>query len=296
MTLPTRLVQSLTRHLLLPGIVDARPLGGGCIHEAARVDTPSGSVFCKWNVGPAGRGFGAEARGLEALRDAAGDGGLVIPEVIGWTEATDDEPGWLALEYLPPSSPGADYDDRLGRGLATLHAQVGGRWGWSEDNLIGTLPQANPPTERWADFWAESRLGPQLELAVAGGRISGADQRLLERATAASRTLLDDVESDGPSVVHGDLWAGNVHAGPDGRPVLIDPAVFRGHREVDLAMAALFGGLSERAGAAYREAAPLAEEHRRRRPVYQLYYLLVHLNLFGRSYLEPCRRAARASL
>jgi fructosamine-3-kinase len=294
-TLPAALARSLTRRLDLSSILAARPLGGGCIHQAARVDTPSGSIFCKWNVGAVGRGFGAEARGLDSLREAASDGGLVIPEVLGWMDAGDEGPGWLALAYLPPSRPGADYDEQLGRGLAALHAPVDGAWGWSEDNLIGSLAQANPPTERWDDFWADARLGAQIEMAAEGGRIDGTDRRLLERTAAESRGLLDAVEADGPSIVHGDLWAGNVHAGPDGRPVLIDPAVYRGHREVDLAMADLFGGLSDRAASAYREVAPPVDGYLRRRPLYQLYYLLVHLNLFGSSYLEPCRRAARAA-
>jgi fructosamine-3-kinase len=295
MILPTSLVRSLKEHLNLPRLLDAHSMDGGCIHTAAHVDTPSGSIFCKWNVGAAGTGFGSEARGLNALRSAAGDEGLVIPEVLGWRNASPDEPGWLALAYLPPSRPGPDYDEQLGRGLAVLHGSIDEKWGWSEDNLIGALPQANPATERWDEFWADARLGPQIELAVETERIDVADRRLLERTAAATSRLLTGVEEDGPSILHGDLWAGNVHAGPDGRPVLIDPAVYRGHREVDLAMAALFGGLSDRAVAAYREAAPLIEGQIERRPLYQLYYLLVHLNLFGQSYLEPCRRAARAA-
>jgi len=293
--LPAALARSLKEHLDLPGIVDAQSLDGGCIHTAARVDTPTGSIFCKWNVGAAGMGFGSEARGLDALRAAAGSEGLVIPEVLGWRNAGVDEPGWLALAYLPASRPGPEYDEQLGRGLAALHESVDEEWGWSEDNLIGALPQANPATERWDEFWTDARLGPQIERAVETGRIDAADRRLLERTAAGTSRLLAAVEEDGPSILHGDLWAGNVHAGPDGRPVLIDPAVYRGHREVDLAMADLFGGLSGRAVAAYREAAPLIEGHVGRRPLYQLYYLLVHLNLFGPSYLEPCRRAARAA-
>lgn len=294
MTLPAAIARRLPNDLGIGRIEAVHTVEGGCIHQAVRLDSTSGPVFCKWSEGAAGRGFGAEARGLTALRMAAGDEGVVVPEVLGWSDASDDEPGWIALTYLPPSTPGPDYDERLGRGLAMLHAPVGDSWGWPEDTLIGSLRQSNPARDTWSEFWADARLGPQIDLAVEHGLVGGPDRRLFERVAAEAGGLLDRVEDDGPSLVHGDLWAGNVHAGPDGRPVLIDPAAYRGHREVDLAMADLFGGLSKRALAAYREAAPLVAGAPDRRPLYQLYYLLVHLNLFGPSYLEPCRRAARA--
>lgn len=294
MSLPEAVARALIQDVDgVERIEGARALGGGCIHAAARVDTDGGPLFCKWNHGDAGAAFGAEARGLEDLRRAAGGGGIRVPEVRGWRDAEEGTPGWLALEYLPPSRRAPDYEARLGRGLAALHAAPVTGWGGSEPNRIGSLPQVNPSRESWADFWREARLEPQLRLAVDSGRLDDGARRLLEGSLEAAAHLLAPVEDDGPSQLHGDLWAGNVHAGPHGGPVLVDPAAYRGHREVDLAMADLFGGLPGRARAAYEEARPLMPEYPGRRPLYQLYYLLVHVNLFGASYLAATLDAAR---
>lgn len=295
MSLPRELVGALTDDLGVS--VRAGPsASGGCIHHALRLDTSDGPLFCKWNRGVPGAAFGAEARGLEALARAARETELRIPRVLSWRDAEGDRPGWLVLEYLPPSAKSRDYDDRLGRGLAALHAPLDVAWGWPEPNRIGSLPQANPEHDRWAGFWREARLLPQISMAAEAGLLGGDALRIVGEAGAATGPLLDIVEDDGPAIVHGDLWAGNVHPGPDGAPVLVDPAAYRGHREVDLAMADLFGGLSARARAVYEAERPLVPGYSRRRPLYQLYYLLVHLNLFGRGYLGDCVRAARESV
>ncbi len=294
MTLPEAVARALVRDVDGVGRIEgARALGGGCIHAAARVDTDGGPLFCKWNHGDAGAAFGAEARGLDDLRRAAGDGGLRIPDVRGWRDATEGTPGWLALEYLPPSPPAPDYERRLGRGLAALHSAPVAGWGGSEPNRIGSLLQVNPSRESWAVFWREARLEPQLRLAEEAGRLDPRARRLLDGALDTAAELLAPVEHDGPSQLHGDLWAGNVHAGPHGGPVLVDPAAYRGHREVDLAMADLFGGLPAGARAAYEEVRPLVPGYAGRRPLYQLYYLLVHVNLFGAGYLASTVDAAR---
>jgi fructosamine-3-kinase len=294
-TLPGALADALEQEL--GGTVRAgTAASGGCIHTALRIETPGGPLFCKWSRGPAGAAFGAEARGLEALRRAARTAPLRIPRVVSWRDAEGDVPGWLVLEYLPPSAPAPDYDERLGRGLAEMHAPLAAAWGGGEPNRIGSLPQTNPDHERWTDFWREARLDPQVARASAGGLLTGDALRIVSGAAEATETLLGPVEDDGPAVVHGDLWAGNVHPGPDGGPVLVDPAAYRGHREVDLAMADLFGGLSHRARAAYEAARPLVAGYVGRRPLYQLYYLLVHLNLFGTGYLRACVRSAQETL
>jgi fructosamine-3-kinase len=277
-------------------VVGARPLGGGSIHHALRVDTTAGPVFVKWNRGPAGRGFGCEARSLAALERALGAAaGVRVPGVLGFDESGD--PGWLALELLPPSPAPADYGVRLGRGLAALHRSSGPRWGWDEDNWIGSLPQPNPPSDSWPAFWRDARLGPQLARARAEGHLIGASGRDLDRVLDRVEVALAPVAAERPSLLHGDLWGGNAHAGPDGRPVLVDPASYHGHREVDLAMSELFGGFPAELLPAYREAWPLADGYPTvRRPLYQLYYLLVHVNLFGAGYVEGTLRAARGVL
>lgn len=259
----------------------AVPVSGGCINHGMRVELADGPVFVKYNAdAPAGL-FAAEARGLDALRAAAD--GLVVPRVLAWADAEDGAPAWLALEWLEPARRAPDFAERLGRGLAALHraGQTDG-WGWMEDNFIGPLPQANAPAATWAEFWRTRRLEPQLELARHGGRMPGKAaewDRLMDRLPE----LLAPAGADGPSLLHGDLWGGNVLPAPGG-PAIIDPAVYRGHREADLAMTELFGGFGDGFHAAYREAWPLQPGYPARRAVYQLWYLLIHVNLFGGGY------------
>ena len=260
----------------------ASPVGGGCINHGARVQLADGPVFVKHNAAAPPGMFAAEARGLEALRDAA-DGALVVPRPLAWAEAEGGAPAWLALEWLEPGPRAPDFAERLGRGLAALHRAGSAKgWGWSEDNFIGSLPQANGPREDWAEFWRMRRLEPQLRMAREAGRMPGG-RADWERLFDLLPQLLAPAEMDGPSVLHGDLWGGNVLAAAAG-PALIDPAVYAGHREADLAMTELFGGFGPGFYAAYQEAWPLLPGYPRRRAVYQLWYLLVHVNLFGGGY------------
>lgn len=272
----------------------ASPVRGGCINHGMRVELADGIVFLKHNAAAPPGLFAAEARGLDALRRAAD--GLVVPRPIAWAEAEDGAPAWLAMEWLEPGPPGADFAERLGRGLASLHGTVPDPedWGWRENNFIGALPQENGRMESWADFWRARRLEPQLAMAWDGGRLPGrmADwDRLMARLPG----LLEPAEADGPSLLHGDLWGGNVMATADG-PALIDPAVYRGHREADLAMTELFGGFGAGFYAAYGETWPLMDGYPARRAVYQLWYLLVHVNLFGGGYVAQTAGVLREAL
>jgi fructosamine-3-kinase len=271
----------------------AAPVAGGCINHGMRVELADGPVFVKYNAEAPPGMFAAEARGLDALRAAAD--GLAVPRALAWAEAEGGTPAWLALEWLQPSARAPDFAERLGRGLAGLHRAGGADgWGWMEDNYIGALPQGNAPATSWAEFWRARRLEPQLALARDAGRLPGksADwERLMDRLPE----LLAPAEADGPSLLHGDLWGGNVLAAPDG-PALIDPAVYRGHREADLAMTELFGGFGGGFHAAYREAWALQPGYPTRRAVYQLWYLLVHVNLFGGGYVAQTAGVLREAL
>jgi fructosamine-3-kinase len=271
----------------------ASPVAGGCINHGMRVVTADGPVFVKYNAEAPPGLFAAEARGLDALRAAAD--GLIVPRVLTFGEAGDGVPAWLALEWLEPSARAPDFAERLGRGLAALHGAGGaGGWGWMEDNFIGPLPQRNAPTGSWAEFWRTRRLEPQLDLARRAGRMpgKGADwERLLDRLP----DVLAPAQADGPSLLHGDLWGGNVLAAPSG-PAIIDPAVYRGHREADLAMTELFDGFGDGFHAAYREAWPLQPGYPVRRAVYQLWYLLIHVNLFGGGYGAQTAAVLREAL
>ncbi|HSU15554.1 fructosamine kinase family protein [Longimicrobium sp.] len=275
MSLPDAVRASVARQV--GAIRSVTPVGGGCISEAYRLETADGPVFLKHHPeAPAGM-FAAEADGLRALRAAAGDA-LRIPAVLAIGDA------WIALEWLEPGPRGRGFGERLGRGLAALHrARSPGGWGWEAPNWIGSLPQENAPAASWSGFWRDRRLVPQFRQAADAGRDTGPRRewdRLFDRLPA----LLAEAEEDGPSLLHGDLWGGNVLSAA-GDPALIDPAVYRGHREADLAMTELFGGFDAAFHAAYEEAWPLRPGYREaRRGIYQLYYLLVHVTLFGGGY------------
>jgi len=271
-----------------PGPLAATPVGGGCINPAARVETASGDVvFLKWSgPGTTSGIFGAEARALAALRAA---NALRVPEVIAHGTGASGY-SWILLEWLEPGRPGPGYWARLGEGLAALHRTRAVRYGWPADNFIGPLPQPNGWLDDWAAFWRTRRLEPQLRLAYDAGWFDSAARTRLDRLLDRLDELLTPAAGDGPSLLHGDLWNGNVHVTADGEPALIDPASYYGHREVDLAMSELFGGFAPGFYRAYREAWPLAPGYEEtRRYVYQLYYLLVHVNLFGAGYVGRVR-------
>jgi fructosamine-3-kinase len=250
---------------------DAR-VGGGCISPAARLELADGDVaFLKWGTTGTPPGlFTAEAAKV-----------LPLPEVLAVAE---DAPGWILLEWLEPGTLTRRDWEALGRGLAALHGTRALRFGWAHDNFIGSLPQENAWTDDWAGFWRAHRLEPQLRRAYAGGHFAGFERRRFDALLQALPDVLAGWEEDGASLVHGDLWSGNVHA-TEGGAVLIDPAAYYGHREVDLAMSELFDGFDAGFYRAYQEVWPLLPGYDAlRRAVYQLYYLLVHVNLFGGGY------------
>jgi fructosamine-3-kinase len=272
-------------HRLAVDRVRARPVSGGDINDAYRIECSLGTLFVKTNPHAPATLFPAEARGLEWLRFA---GCLRIPEVKAVSEP--DEPvRYLVLEFIEAGRPSRDFDDRLGQGLAALHRSGAPAFGLDHDNFIGSLPQSNTPEASWAEFYVKQRLEPQLARATRAGRASYAMRRGFERLFVAMRNLVGPHEP--PSRLHGDLWGGNLHVDSEGAPCLVDPAVYAGHREMDLAMMRLFGGFSERLFAAYNEAFPLAPGFEDRVPLYQLYPLMVHVNLFGGSYAGSVERA-----
>jgi len=263
-------------------LVAVEGVAGGDINDAFRVRLADGrTVFVKSHARAPDGMFAAEAAGLEWLRA----GPLRVPRVLA--VGAD----WLALEWLELA--GRPDSAALGRGLAQLH-RVGApcfgldeeysRLASSPNNFLATLPQDNTREPDWPTFYVERRLRPLCTRARLG-----LDREL--DALRANETCFGPAEP--PARVHGDLWWGNV-AAAGGEPVLIDPAVYGGHREIDLAMLALFGGLPEALVAAYEEVAPLADGWRERIALHQLYPLAAHACLFGGGYgAQVARTLAR---
>ncbi|MCC6900112.1 MAG: fructosamine kinase family protein [Polyangiaceae bacterium] len=254
-------------------------LSGGDINDAFAAELVDGRrVFVKTNADAPADLFVAEAEGLGWLADA---GAIAVPAVL----AVGDD--FLVLELIEPGRRRADFDEVLGRALAALHSRGASGFGHGRDNFIGRLPQDNHAETDWATFYRERRLAPMVSRAqgLLGRRLCDS----FERLSARLAELVGPAEP--PARLHGDLWGGNLHATAGGEPCLIDPAAYGGHREMDLAMMRLFGGFAPRVFAAYHEALPLAPGHEGRVDLYQLYPLLVHVNLFGAGYVAGVQRA-----
>ncbi len=258
-----------------------RPVGGGDISAAWRLDAADGPVFLKTGPASSYEMFSAEAEGLAEL--AAADA-IRVPEVVAFGVAGDT--AYAAFEWLDFGRPGPDTERKLGERLAALHRTTRQRFGWHRDNTIGLTPQPNDRTDDWVTFLRDQRLGFQLRLAADNG-YTGA---LQERGGRLLDRLGVYFEGYAPraSLLHGDLWGGN-WGSCDGEPVVFDPAVYYGDRESDLAMTRLFGGFGRAFYDAYEAAWPLAPGHRERNALYQLYHVLNHLNLFGSGYLGRAR-------
>ena len=269
-------------------VVGRQRVSGGSINEAWRLDlSDGGRLFCKENSGRFREMFAREAEGLAAL---AGAGGPPVPRPLAFHGGPDRQ--WILLEWVEPGPRRADFWEDFGRAFARLHASTAPRFGFDHDNFIGATAQVNRWEDRWTDFFGRHRLGFQLDLARARGLADGTLARAVERVVDRLPDLLPD-DGGRPALLHGDLWSGNFMVGPNGEGVLIDPAVYYGHPEADLAMTELFGRMDPRFYAAYHEAAPIAPGYEERRDLYNLYHVLNHLNLFGGAYRGQALAIAR---
>lgn len=259
-------------------LIHSEPVGGGCIHQALRIKTTEDSCFfLKQNDQALTDIFEKEARGLEALQIP---GGPVVPKVflVGGS--------YLLLEDLQPSSRCQNFWQSFGRQMAVIHTQVNNLFGFQEDNYIGKNPQENDWMENGHDFFRERRLKPQLRFAQKKALLNSQDIQNLERLM---RLLPELIPEQPASLLHGDLWSGNLITDNRGMPAIIDPAVYFGWAEADLAMTDLFGTYPPEFYGAYNEVRPLDPDYQARYPIYNLYHLLNHLNLFGRGYLSQVR-------
>lgn len=277
------------RDALGSAIRSHQEVGGGSINEAFACVLDDGRrVFVKANRVGDPRMFPCEARGLAWLAEAQA---IRVPEVLAVNEPGASEP-FLVLELLDAGRRTRSYDEELGRRLAQLHRFGAPSFGFDEDNFLATLHQDNTEHDDWPSFYVERRLEPLVRLAVDRGIVSASWPHKFERVLTRMADLAGPAEP--PARLHGDLWSGNLHADQHGAPVLIDPAVYGGHREIDLAMLQLFGSPSGRFFAAYEEVYPLAPGHSERVRLYQLYPLLAHVNLFGGGYIGSTEAALSA--
>jgi protein-ribulosamine 3-kinase len=258
-------------------------IGGGCINRTYRVEGNGRRFFVKLNNAGTLAMFEAEAAGLKEILLSRS---LRAPRPLCW--GTNSAEAWLVLEYLEMKDAGRSGATALAQGLAAMHRFSSQKFGWVRDNTIGSTPQINKLSSGWTEFWRECRLGYQLQLARANGytgRLQKQGGQLMER--------LDHFfpgPPPSPSLLHGDLWAGNYSSDDSGQPVVFDPAVYYGDRETDIAMTELFGGFANSFYAAYREAYPLEPEYETRKTLYNLYHILNHLNLFGGGYLRQAEQ------
>ena len=267
----------LVEHALKKNVTSVMPLGGGSISTAMKATLSDGEiVFVK--VSPQQTDmFPKEANGLRELAKADA---VRIPAVIFADEKI------LVLEFLPPSSPPNRklFFEEFGRQFAALHRCTSSSFGFFEDNYIGSTPQQNLPlSSSWKEFYYTRRLQYQFLLAEENGYVNAELRRCFD---ALGRRMEELVPDDGepPALLHGDLWAGNFLCMEGARPAIIDPAVYYGHHEADLAMTLLFGGFGDSFYSAYAEAYPLNPGWQRRMELYKLYHLFNHLNLFGEGY------------
>lgn len=252
------------------------PIEGGCINQTFCVRDHAQQYCVKLNKASGLAMFEAEAAGLEAILDSAS---LRAPRPLCFGSNPDH--AWLVLEFMDLHNRGDAA--ALGIGLANMHRHTAEAFGWMRDNTIGSTPQKNTTTSNWIAFWRQHRLGYQLSLAHKNG-YAGSLQALGERLLSEFHRLFTDTLPL-PSLLHGDLWGGNYAFGPDGQPVIFDPAVYYGDREADLAMTELFDGFSPDFYAAYRDTWPVDAGYITRKQLYNLYHILNHLNLFGSQYL-----------
>lgn len=262
-------------------------LSGGDINEAYRVQTDQGDFFVKLNSAAAyPEMFKKEAAGLYALRD---NSTFYIPQVLA--EGSHEDTAFLILEFLDSAPRRTHFWEDFAEKLVSLHRSSHQAFGWNTDNYMGKLVQANPWTKAWSDFFAEQRLLAQAKLAFDQGRL---DRSLLKDLETIAQKLDHWVPQEVPALIHGDLWSGNYHVDAKGEASLIDPAVYYGHRESDLAMMQLFGGFAPEVFEHYHSLFRLEPDWRSRINLHNLYPILIHLNLFGAAYLGQLKSMIRS--
>ncbi|WP_370478262.1 fructosamine kinase family protein [Tamlana flava] len=270
-------LKSHISHILNETISKVSPVHGGDISTAYKIETGKNSYFIKTNKSSnALHMFQIEANGLNTIGNT---NTIKTPKVLAYNSLENTV--FLLMEFIESKSPSLKDFENLGSQLAKLHQCSAENFGLNQDNFIGSLSQSNRQHKTWVDFYTYERLLPQIELAKQKGLLSNAECPSGQNIQIQLQPLFQNIK---PALLHGDLWSGNYLISKDGTPYLIDPAVYYGHHEVDIAMSKLFGGFGNRFYETYQDYFQPDENTSARIEIYQLYYLLVHLNLFGRSY------------
>ena len=252
---------------------------GGDINRCFMLETNKGSFFIKVNAALFGLDmFEKEARGLIQLADT---GAIKVPRPL--FDGKFNQQIFLVIEYIEPGQPAPDFWEDFGRSLSQLHYNSTEQFGLNSNNYIGKLAQSNRQHSLWADFYAEERILPLVRKANEKGMLEPEHVAAAEQICHKLHTIFPQ---ERPSLLHGDLWSGNFIAGANGKAAIFDPAIYFGHREMDIAMTLLFGGFDGMFYEAYTHHFPLQPGWQQRVALCQLYPLLVHLLLFGGSYRE----------
>lgn len=260
----------------LGAINSLQSVSGGSINSAFQLETSAGTFFLKVNsASQFPQMFETELKGLKLLAQSQ----FHVPKPIGISVIEDNQ--FILMEWIEKGVPQPGFWDEFGKSLAELHSISNQRFGLYHDNYIGSLPQGNSEHETWAELYREERLLPQMKLAERQGRLTS---KMKSGFDGLFQQLDNIFPKEEPSLIHGDLWSGNMMVTSNGSPSIFDPAVYFGHREMDLGMMALFGGFGDAWVSAYNEMYPLESDWHERIPIGQLYPLMVHVNLFGGGY------------
>lgn len=259
-------------------------VGGGCINETHRISFGNQQFFCKINSATKfPHLFEKEANGLKLI---ANHNVILVPNVIDCFEANDQQV--LILEWINEGERTETFWKNFGEQLAALHQVSNENFGLNEDNYMGSVPQSNQLSSNWIDFFIQQRLQPLVEKSYSQGLLSSKHQAQFESLYKQLPSIFDEKQK--PALLHGDLWSGNFMCNENDAPVLIDTAVYFGRPSIDLGMTTLFGGFHSAFYEAYNYQSPFPSNYNEQWEVCNLYPLLIHLLLFGRSYLSQIER------
>ena len=265
-------------------ITDTHAVNGGSINKVYCLHTTQGKLLLKVNDRYQFPGmFKREQKGLQAIAHTKT---IAVPHVI--LQADIDTDSYLLLAWIDTTPPTKQTSLLLGEQLAAMHRHTAPKFGFDTDNYMGSLSQSNKQYYNWSDFFIMERLQPMVKMAIQKGELSAKDEERFEKLYEKLPGLFNEEQ---PALIHGDLWGGNYLTGSNGTPYLIDPAVSYGNREFDIAMTTLFGGFDTDFYEAYQAAYPLLPGWQQRISLWNLYPLLVHVNLFGGSYAAQVRHS-----